>query len=265
MLVEVGAQSFLGAAPRAAAVSCPDPAVHQRAELHQCDVVVVKVLRRLLPRSDARPPSMAECEAQVLPQQKRDFLILWTAGAQVAQAGQRAERGAIILRTRPAQNVDGPIRVETRLAKNLVSDERADLGVLPQEPACGVGGRVTISGLTMELCTIEPAERQAEAYEIVEVSTPVLPLELAARVFHQLGSRSHDDRAVADPVKEVVGLRIPVGDHRRCQHGPRCWYYDLSEGVASANQMRRGDCPRHGCGTDGGLLCNPALKRRRVV
>src|SRR3546814_20685133 len=78
---------------------------------------MVRVLPGLFPGADAAPAGMAPREIQVESQQAVQRVARRTAGGQVVQAGQGAQRRAVVLRTRPASNVARAVRVDSRLAK----------------------------------------------------------------------------------------------------------------------------------------------------
>src|SRR3546814_14775114 len=71
------------------------PAVHERAELHDGHVVVVRVLADFLPGADAAQTGVAQREVQVDVEQALQRLARDPAGGKVAQAGERAQSGPV--------------------------------------------------------------------------------------------------------------------------------------------------------------------------
>src|SRR3546814_16818293 len=66
---------------------------------------MVRVLPGLFPGADAAPAGMAPREIQVESQQAEQRVARRTAGGQGGPAGQGAHRRAVVVRTRPAQDV----------------------------------------------------------------------------------------------------------------------------------------------------------------
>src|SRR5665213_1608122 len=93
--------------------------VDERAELHERDVVMVRAF--FLPRANAALPRVTEREIKVDGQELVEGVAAPASGREKIQAGQRAQRRAVILRTRPAHDVDCPIRIEAWLAEELVA------------------------------------------------------------------------------------------------------------------------------------------------
>src|SRR6185312_17306586 len=108
-----------------------------------------------------------------------------------APARQRPQCRTVILRPRPAQDVDRAVGVETRLAEQRIAGQRADIPIAPQEFAeCGI----TPSGMRVEVPQIEPREAQAERDEILEMPRPTTALGVVTRMRCQFRDRTHDDR-----------------------------------------------------------------------
>ena len=170
--------------------------MHQRAELHQRDVVMVPD-RLLFPRPDTRAVRVTQREPQVETQQAPHFFRRRAAGREIAKACERAKRRPVILRPRPALHVDRPVRVETRLGEEGVAREPTDLGIGTQEFAViGLRGGA-MHALGQKRRSVEPGEAEAEMDEIREVAIPVLAHDGADRVLHQTGDGAHHDRGVA--------------------------------------------------------------------
>src|SRR3546814_16493629 len=101
------------------------PAVHERAELHDGHVVVVRVLADFLPGADAAQTGVAQREVQVDVEQALQRLARDPAGGKVAQAGERAQSGPVVLRPRPALEVERAVRCGARgVGKEWVSTYR---------------------------------------------------------------------------------------------------------------------------------------------
>src|SRR3546814_14104358 len=81
-----------------AAIVDPVPAVHERAELHDGHVVVVRVLADFLPGADAAQTGVAQREVQVDVEQALQRLASAPAGGKVAPAAVRAQSVPVVWR-----------------------------------------------------------------------------------------------------------------------------------------------------------------------
>ena len=134
------------------------------------------------------------------------------------QARERAQRRAVVLRPRPAKHVDGSIRIETRLAEQYIPCKRTYLRIGAEKLTEPVPHRLPVAALPGKFSAVEFAQRQAEFDEVVEVAAPARALVVRPGVVHQIGGAAHDDCRITQPVEEIVGLGIPIGDNRRGEH-----------------------------------------------
>src|SRR6185437_4150393 len=157
----VGTQAALSAAP-CFDVLGPVAAMHERAELNQCNIIMSGIA--LLPRPHTAAAGVSNREIQIHAQKARERVRARRARREEAQARQRAQRGSVILRARPAKDVDRAIGIETRFAQEPVTADRAQLGGRTKELAAFAGRRLPAL-LRVEIGA--RAQRQTENDEIV--------------------------------------------------------------------------------------------------
>ena len=131
------------------------------------------------------------------------------------QHAKGAQRRSVVLWPRPFQNIERAVRIISRLAQRAAGD-RADFAVGPDElQKMRFDPRSEIAGFLKEGAPIERTEREAEGKKILEYAKAFARGHFAA--FDEAAQRIDDDRGIAQPVKEIIGVGVIGGEDRRSQ------------------------------------------------
>ena len=133
-----------------------------------------------------------------------------------SSVAEHAQCRPIRLRSRPAGDIQRCIRIDAGLAQHR----------RPETAAISASGRAywrkdgsirSRNRPAQKLPTVQTAQGQAEIEKLAET---VVCLSPRPSLGHGDAQSAHDDRRVAEPMKEIVGVGIVGGGNRRRQHGP---------------------------------------------
>ena len=122
-------------------------------------------------------------------------------------SGQSPQCWAIVLRARPFGNVERPVRVEPRLAKNAFAADAPKIAVVTHIlQKTRIDDFPEIAGKPQKAGPVKMIEREAERDKLLETGKP-LPSE--GSLGNQVPQGIDDERRIAQPMEEVVGVRVP--------------------------------------------------------
>src|SRR6185437_14091798 len=162
------------------------------------------------PRSNTAPPGVTAGKVEIDLKQLAERFALCAAGGEKGQARQSSQRRTVVLRPRPAHNIERAVRIETRFAEQFVAAHLAQLLSRAQE-LTKAGPRM-LPRAAVEIGARQSCQRQTETDEVFEMRLPSSALAGRSGIAHEFGHGAHDNRRITDPVVKIVRLRLPVPD-----------------------------------------------------
>ncbi len=180
---------------------------------------VVVVPRLFFPDVERRIAPVLRREVEVVPEQScgsvpQSHLVL----AHPLQHRECAQRRAIVLGPRPSRDVDRAVGVHAACRRTPRSPHVAGQLFIRAHVLLEVGHDLLAPGRRRdERAAVELFERQAEAHEVGEVAEAPSSADVA-RFVEQPHGIDHDGR-IAEPMEEVVRIRVVGAEHRRGDDG----------------------------------------------
>ena len=160
-----------------------------------------------------------------------------------AHQGKSPPGWAIVLRARPFRNVERRVRVEPRLAKNTIPRDLLQIAIVPhelQKERLNIFSK--IAGKPQKTGPVKTIEREAERDKLLETGKP-LPDE--GSLGNHMAQRIDDERRIAQPMEEIVGVRVPGADRGRSQYRSPRGPYRLTKSRPLLDEMGRRNRAQH--------------------
>src|ERR1700730_13843856 len=136
-----------------------------------------------------------------------------------AHQGESPQGWAVVLRARPFGDVERPVRVEPRLAKNTIPGDVRKVVVVPhilQKKRIDVFPEIV--GKLQKAGPVKTIEREAERDKLLETGNP---FSREGSLGNHMPQGIDDERRIAQPMEEIVGVRVRGAKRRRGQDGSR--------------------------------------------
>src|ERR1700730_227521 len=136
-----------------------------------------------------------------------------------AHQGESPQGWAVVLRARPFGGVERPVRVEPRLAKNTIPGDVPKIVIVPhilQKKRSDVFPE--IAGNPQKTGPVKTIERETERDKLLETGKS-LPGE--GSLGNHMPQGIDDERRIAQPMEEIIGVRVRGAKRGRGQHGSR--------------------------------------------
>ncbi len=196
--------------------------------------------RFFLPRADAGPAGHRGQMVKVAPDQPGNRLAVQLGqGRDHPQAAADPKRRPVILRPAPAFQVGGAVGGHPRLAQPGAAGQGVKLHIRAQVFQMA-GPGAAAQGVFRQRRPVRVRDRQREPHMVAEGLQPPAAVFLGD-MGQDVGQHPHHHRRIADPVVEIVGLGVPVGDPGRGQHRPRRRAHHPAEARPLAHEPGGGD------------------------
>src|ERR1700737_3706539 len=136
---------------------------------------------------------------------------------QRAHQGESPQGWAVVLRERPFGDIERPVRVEPRFAKNTIPGDVLKVVIVPhilQKKRSDVFP--DIAAKPQKTGPVKTIERETERDKLLDTGKPP-PRE--GSLGNHMPQGIDDERRIAQPMEEIVGVRVPGAKRGRGQHG----------------------------------------------